>query len=234
VIIDVSDATFQTEVLARSVDTPVIVDLWADWCGPCKTLTPILEKVVKEMNGSVVLAKVDVDKNPQVQQAFQVQSIPSVFAIDNQQVVDNFMGAQPEHVVREFVQKLLPTISPVDALVEAGDEDSLRRALEMEPDNEAAIAALSTLLIDGGNNQEALEFLARIPETDLTRPIAARARAAESAGDIDDVEARLTTLLPKVKDDDEARQNFVDLLEVLGPNHPNTGLWRKKLSTQLF
>lgn len=233
-IIDVSDATFQTEVLARSVDTPVIVDLWADWCGPCKTLTPILEKVVKEMNGSVVLAKVDVDKNPQVQQAFQVQSIPSVFAIDNQQVVDNFMGAQPEHAVREFVQKLLPTISPVDALVEAGDEDSLRRALEMEPDNEAAIAALATLLIDAGNNEEALQFLARIPETDLTRPIAARARAAESAGDIDDVEARLTTLLPKVRDDDEARQEFVDLLEVLGPNHPNTGLWRKKLSTQLF
>ncbi len=233
-IIDVSDATFQTEVLARSVDTPVIVDLWADWCGPCKTLTPILEKVVKEMNGSVVLAKVDVDKNPQVQQAFQVQSIPSVFAIDNQQVVDNFMGAQPEHAVREFVQKLLPTISPVDALVEAGDEDSLRRALEMEPDNEAAIAALATLLIDAGNNEQALQFLARIPETDLTRPIAARARAAESAGDIDDVEARLTTLLPKVKDDDEARREFVDLLEVLGPNHPNTGLWRKKLSTQLF
>ncbi|MFW2383589.1 MAG: tetratricopeptide repeat protein [Acidimicrobiales bacterium] len=233
-IIDVSDATFQTEVLARSVDTPVVVDLWADWCGPCKTLTPILEKVVNEMNGSVVLAKVDVDKNPQVQQAFQVQSIPSVFAIVDQQVADTFMGAQPEHVVREFVQKLLPTISPVDALVEAGDEDSLRRALEMEPDNEAAIAGLATLLIDAGNNEEALQFLARIPETDLTRPIAARARAAESAGDIDDVEARLTTLLPQVKDDDDARQEFVDLLEVLGPNHPNTGLWRKKLSTQLF
>ncbi len=233
-IIDVSDDTFQTEVLARSVDTPVIVDLWADWCGPCKTLTPILEKVVKEMNGSVVLAKVDVDKNPQVQQAFQVQSIPSVFAVDNQQVVDNFTGAQPEQVVREFIQKLLPTISPVDALVEAGDEDSLRRALEMEPDNEAAIAALATLLIDAGNNEEALQFLARIPETDITRPIAARARAAESAGDIGDVEARLTTLLSRVKDDDDARQEFVDLLEVLGPNHPNTGHWRKKLSTQLY
>ena len=232
-ILDVNDATFQTEVLARSVDTPVIVDLWAAWCGPCKTLTPILEKVVTETDGKVVLAKVDVDKNPQIQQAFQVQSIPSVFAIDNQQVVDNFMGAQPEHMVREFVQKLL-VISPVDALLEAGDEDSLRRALEMEPDNEAAIAALATLLIDAGNNEEALQFLARIPESDVTRPIAARARAAESAGDVADVEARLTTLLPKVKNDDEARQEFVDLLEVLGPNHPNTGLWRKKLSTQLF
>ncbi len=233
-IIDVTDDSFQTDVLARSVDTPVVVDLWADWCGPCKTLTPILEKVVGEMNGSVILAKVDVDKNPQVQQAFQVQSIPSVFGIVDQQVADHFMGAQPEHAVREFVQKLLPAISPVDALIEAGDEDSLRRALEMEPDNEAAIAALSEILIDAGNTEEALQFLARIPETDLTRPIAARARAAESMGDTGDVEARLTTLLPTVKNDDEARKEFVDLLEVLGPNHPNTALWRKKLSTQLF
>ena len=233
-IIDVTDDSFQTDVLARSVDTPVVVDLWADWCGPCKTLTPILEKVIGEMNGSVILAKVDVDKNPQVQQAFQVQSIPSVFAIVDQQVVDNFMGAKPEHEVREFVQKLLPAISPVDVLVEAGDEDSLRRALEMEPDNEAAIAALATLLIDADNTEEALQFLARIPETDITRPIAARARAADSLGENGDVEARLTALLPQVKADDEARQEFVDLLEVLGANHPNTALWRKKLSTQLF
>jgi putative thioredoxin len=234
VIIDVTDDTFQTEVLARSVDTPVVVDLWADWCGPCKTLTPILEKVIGETHGEVVLAKVDVDKNPQVQQAFQVQSIPSVFAVVDQQVVDNFMGAQPEHAVREFVQKLLPTISPVDALIEAGDEDSLRRALEMEPDNEAAIAALANILIDAGNTEEALQFLARIPETDITRPIAARARAAESAGGLDDIEQRLGALLPQVKDDDEARQEFVDLLEVLGADNPATGEWRKKLSTQLF
>ncbi len=233
-IIDVTDATFQTEVLARSVDTPVIVDLWAEWCGPCKSLTPILEKVIGEKGGSVVLAKVDVDQNPQIQQAFQVQSIPSVFAIVDQQVVDNFMGAQPEHVVREFIDKVVPSASPVDELVEAGDEASLRQALELEPDHEGAIAALATILIDGGNSDEALQYLARVPESDVTRPIAARARASEAAGDIDDVEARLTTLLPKVKDDDAARQEFVDLLEVLGPNHPNTGLWRKKLSTQLF
>ncbi|NNE95286.1 MAG: tetratricopeptide repeat protein [Acidimicrobiales bacterium] len=231
---DVTDATFQTEVLARSVDTPVIVDLWAEWCGPCKSLTPILEKVIGEKGGSVVLAKVDVDQNPQIQQAFQVQSIPSVFAIVDQQVVDNFMGAQPEHVVREFIDKVVPSASPVDELVEAGDEASLRQALELEPDHEGAIAALATILIDGGNNDEALQYLARVPESDVTRPIAARARASEAAGDIDDVEARLTTLLPKVKDDDAARKEFVDLLEVLGPNHPNTGLWRKKLSTQLF
>ena len=233
-IIDVTYETFQTDVLGRSVDTPVVVDLWADWCGPCKTLTPILEKVVGEMNGSIVLAKVDVEKSPEVQQAFQVTSIPAVFGIVNQQVADSFIGAQPEDAVRKFVQGLLPPISPVDALVEAGDEASLRRALEMEPDNEAAIAALATILIDAENTDEALQFLARIPETDITRPIAARARAAASAGGIGDVEERLAALLPKVKGDDEARQEFVDLLEVLGPDNPNTGQWRRKLSTHLF
>ena len=233
-ILDVTYETFPTEVLARSVDTPVVVDLWADWCGPCKTLTPILEKVVGEMNGSVILAKVDVEQNPEVQQAFQVTSIPAVFGIVDQQVADNFIGAQPEDAVRKFVQGLLPAISPVDALVEAGDEASLRRALQMEPDNEAAIAALATILIDAENTEEALEFLARIPETDITRPIAARARAAASAGGIGDVEERLAALLPKVKDDDEARQEFVDLLLVLGPDNPNTAGWRRKLSTYLY
>ncbi len=233
-IIDVTADTFQTEVLARSATVPVVVDLWADWCGPCKTLTPILEKVINEQNGQVILAKVDVEANPEVQQAFQVTSIPSVFAIVNQQVADNFMGAQPESVVREFVQRLLPPISPVAGLLEAGDEDSLRRALEMEPDNEEVIAALATILVDQGNTEAALELLARVPETDLTRPIAARARSAATVGSAEEIEARLMTLLPAVKEDDEARQEFVDLLEVLGPNHANTGLWRKKLSTHLY
>ncbi len=233
-IIDVTDQTFQTEVLARSVDTPVVVDLWASWCGPCKTLTPMLEKVVGEQNGQVILAKVDVDANPQVSQAFQVQSIPSVFGIVDQKVAEHFMGAQPEHVVREFVKKLLPEASPVEGLLEAGDEASLRMALELEPDNEAVIAALATILIDRRETDEALTLLSRVPETDLTRPVAARARSAASIGDSSEIETRLTALLPKVKADEEARQEFVDLLEVLGANHPNTGLWRKKLSTQLF
>ena len=233
-IIDVTADTFQTEVLARSATVPVVVDLWADWCGPCKTLTPILEKVINEQNGQVVLAKVDVEANPEVQQAFQVTSIPSVFAIVNQQVADNFMGAQPESVVREFVQRLLPPISPVAGLLEAGDEDSLRRALDMEPDNEEVIAALATILVDHGDTEGALELLARVPETDLTRPIAARARSAATVGSSEEIETRLTTLLSAVKGDDEARQEFVDLLEVLGPNHANTALWRKKLSTYLY
>ncbi len=98
--IDVTDATFQTEVLERSATTPVVVDLWAEWCGPCKTLGPILEKVVDATEGQVVLAKVDVDANPQTAQAFKVQSIPAVYAVSEGKVVDGFVGAQGEAEVR--------------------------------------------------------------------------------------------------------------------------------------
>src|SRR5690606_18556847 len=107
--IDVTDATFETEVLARSEAVPVVVDLWAEWCGPCRALGPIIESVIEETNGEVILAKVDVDANPQISAAFQVQSIPAVYAIENRQVVSGFQGAQPEHAVRSWVDELRPT-----------------------------------------------------------------------------------------------------------------------------
>src|SRR5687767_10355573 len=107
--IDVTDATFPTEVVERSRSVPVIVDLWAEWCGPCKQLGPILEQVVGETAGKVVLAKVDVDANRQVAEAFQVQGIPAVYALRDGKVVDGFVGAQPEAQVREFVARLLPS-----------------------------------------------------------------------------------------------------------------------------
>src|SRR5581483_2716713 len=102
--VDVTDSTFQTDVIARSATVPVVVDLWAEWCGPCKTLGPILEKVVAATNGAVALAKVNVDENPRVAQSFQVQSIPAVFAIKDGKVVDQFIGALPEAQVVEFVK----------------------------------------------------------------------------------------------------------------------------------
>lgn len=115
---DVTDQTFTAEVLERSKTVPVVVDLWAPWCGPCKTLGPILDKVIGETGGRVELAKVNVDENPQVSQAFQVQSIPAVYAMKDGQVVDGFMGAVPESEVVAFVQRLL------DAAGEAStDED---------------------------------------------------------------------------------------------------------------
>ncbi len=107
-VIDVTDATFQTAVIDASQTTPVVVDLWAPWCGPCKTLGPILEKVVGAKAGKVVLAKVNVDENPAIAQAFRAQSIPMVVAIDKGRPVDGFTGSYPEHFVQEFVDKLLP------------------------------------------------------------------------------------------------------------------------------
>src|SRR5262249_48880377 len=126
---DVTDATFQTDVIERSKELPVVVDLWAEWCGPCRTLGPILQRVLEATDGKVVLAKVDTDANRQIAEAFRVQSIPAVYALKDGQVVDGFIGALPEHKVQEFVDSLLPTEeqSEVAQLVAAGDEASLRQ-----------------------------------------------------------------------------------------------------------
>lgn len=243
---DVTDASFQTDVLDRSSAHPVVVDLWAPWCGPCRTLGPILEKVIDETGGQVELAKVNVDENPQVSAAFRVQGIPAVYAVADGKVVDGFVGAQPEGQVREFVSRLLPSEAEqaLEALVASGDEASLRAALEQKPDHHDAIVALAELLASRGANgdsDEALALLGRIPETPETRRVAALVRtgaAAEVAeGDGaagEDVTAKLDALLDRVKDDDEARQEYVDLLEVMGPDDPRTADYRKRLTSRLF
>lgn len=232
--IDVTDATFQTEVIERSMTTPVVVDLWATWCGPCQTLGPILEQVVGETGGQVVLVKVDVDQNPAISQAFRVQSIPMVVAFADGQPVDAFMGAQPEHEVRQFVERLVPTEQEhaLAALVAAGDEASLRQALELDPGNEDAIVALAQVLVERGDTDEALALLGRIPESDRTRHVAAMARVHLQPDD--DYDATLTDLLERVKSDDEARQQFVDILELMGPHDPRTAEYRKQLTARLF
>ena len=232
--IDVTDANFQTEVLDKSNEVPVVVDLWAPWCGPCKTLGPIIEKVVDETGGKVVLAKVNVDENPGLSQAFKVQSIPAVYALKDGAVVDGFMGSYPEHAVKEFVDALLPSQEQlaVADLLAAGDEASLRLALSMEPANEDVIIALAELLIAGGDNDEALTLLSRIPESDRTRHVAALARVGDAPDD--DYDVQLTALLERVKTDDEARQKYVDLLELMGPTDPRTADYRRKLTSQLY
>jgi len=236
--VDVTDATFQTDVIERSAQVPVVVDLWAEWCGPCKTLGPIIEKVVDETKGDVVLAKVDVDANPQVAQAFRVQSIPAVYALRNGEIVDSFIGALPEQAVRQFVAGLAPAPTESDTLVAAGDEASLRKALELDPDHPGAIVALGQLLAERGDTEEALALLARIPETADTRRVAALARVgAAGSGDgspVDGVEQKLDALLDRVKEDDDARQQFVDLLELLGPDDPRTAQYRKSLTARLY
>lgn len=233
---DVTDATFATEVVERSRTVAVVVDLWAPWCGPCKTLGPILEQAVAATDGAVELAKVNVDDSPQTAQAFQVQSIPAVYAMRDGKVVDGFIGAQGEAAVAEFVQRLVPTEqeSEVDALVAAGDEASLRRALGLDADHEGAVVGLAGLLVADGRGEEALDLLERIPETAEVRRIAALARTGAGAADNGDVEARLDDLLGRVKADPDARQEFVDLLEIMGSDDPRTSLYRRRLTTQLY
>ncbi len=236
---DVTDATFQDAVLARSATVPVIVDLWAEWCGPCKTLGPMLEQAVAATNGAVELAKVNVDENPRVAQSFAVQSIPAVFAIRDGKVVDQFIGAVPQAQITAFIEKLAPAPSAVDTLVAAGDEASLRQALELEPGHGPATEALARLLIDRKESAEALTLLARIPETPAARALAAEARLLESGVDVaatddTDVEARLHGLLDRVRDDEAARQEYIDVLETLGPENPRTNEFRRALAAKLF
>ncbi len=241
-MIDVTDQSFEVDVLQRSMQIPVVVDLWAPWCGPCKTLGPMVEKIVDEAAGpglepKIVLAKINVDENPGASQAFQVQSIPAVYAMRDGQIVDGFMGAQPEQEIRDFVARLLPTDQDtiIESLLAKGDEASLLEVLTAVTDHAQAIPALAAIYVQADRNDEALALLAKIPETEETRRIAALARV-DIAADEDNqtAEVRLAELLPKVKGDEDARQEFVDLLTVLGPGHPNTAAWRKKLTTQLF
>jgi putative thioredoxin len=241
---DVTDATFEADVLERSTQATVVVDLWASWCGPCRTLGPILEKVVSETDG-VELVKIDVDANPRASQSFQVQSIPAVYAIRDRRVVDSFVGALPEPAVRQWMANVVPVPSQADLLVAAGDEASLRQAIALEPANEKALLALASLLVgegtDDARREEALGLLAKVPETAETRHIAAQARLgelgigeAQLASSGDDVAAKLDELLERVRGDDGARQEFVDLLELLGPEDPRTASYRKALTAKLF
>lgn len=234
-MVDVTDATFQQLVLDRSMQVPVVIDLWAAWCGPCKTLGPILERVIAETAGQVEFAKVDVDANPQIANAFRVQSIPAVYAMHQQQIVDQFLGAQPEAAVREFVQRLLPTQeeSEVERLYAAGDEASLRAALALEPTNENVVVALAELLVADGRTDDADALLNTIAENAEVRRLRAMIRTGVAGAQSPDVFAELDGLLERVKGDDEARQRFVDLLEVLAED-PRVGEYRRKLMTRLY
>lgn len=237
-MVDVTDMTFEAEVLQRSMTSLVIVDLWAPWCGPCKSLGPILEKVIGQTNGQAVLAKINVDENPQASAAFKVQSIPAVYALKEGQVIDGFMGAKPESEVRDFVNKHLDLsgVSPVDELIIAGDEPSLRRALELDPTSKSAVAALAQLLLAEGRTDEAVEVLETLPEDE---ELAALLTAARSAALPDEakskIQSELAILLPTVKSSDDDRASFISLLDDLAIGDPSAAAdWRRKLSAQLF
>ena len=224
--IDVTDATFQTEVLERSKTSPVIVDLWAPWCGPCKTIGPILEKLTDATGGRVILAKVNVDENPAISAAFKVQSIPAVYALKDGAMFDGFVGVQSEHVISEFVQSLMSEsgVPTVESLLAIGDEASLREAFVLKPGDEQIAILLAELLLAQGDVTGALGVLALVPETDKVRVVIAAARA----------DAQLTALLPQVKADEDARKKYLDIMEAMGPLDPRSAGHRKRLTAQLF
>jgi putative thioredoxin len=229
-VIDATDVNFAEVAIERSKTVPVVVDLWAEWCGPCKTLGPILERVVAETDGQV-----DVDANPQIADAFRAQSIPAVHALSGGKVVDSFIGALPEDQVRAFVQTLLPAASEADLLLAKGDVVSLFSAMQLEPGREDVAIALATELLEQGRADEALEVLAKFPEAGEVGHLAARGRLLVAGVDLGaGTDARLDELLLRAKDDVAARQELIDLLDALGPEDPRTSRYRRALASTLF
>ncbi|MGH8774027.1 MAG: tetratricopeptide repeat protein [Jiangellaceae bacterium] len=207
VVLDVSEATFQAEVLERSMSVPVVIDFWADWCAPCKQLSPILEKLALEYDGRVLLAKIDVDANQQLGAAFQVQSIPSVFAVLKGQPVPLFQGAMPEPEVRQVFEQLFQVaaangvtgrldVQPADADDTAEPQaepphdpryDVAYDAIE-KGDFDAAAAAYQALLAEAPADADAKAGLAQVEllrRTSTVDPTAARTAADRDPADVD-------------------------------------------------
>ena len=177
-IFDATDANFQTEVIERSMHTPVLLDCWAPWCGPCRSLTPVLEKLANDYAGAFVLAKLNSDDNPQLSQALQLRSIPQVFLVKNGQIADQFGGALPEGKVREFLDKhVQPAVSPVEQLREAARTASgpeaealLQEALAYDPANLEVQLDLVELVLARDALDEALDRLLAMPTQAATEP----------------------------------------------------------------
>jgi len=240
--IDVTEATFEAEVVERSRQVPVVVDFWAAWCGPCKQLTPALEKAEASRDGEVVLAKVDVDANKRLAAAFQVQGIPAVKAFRDAKVVDEFVGALPPAKVEAFFDGLTP--SRADELLAAGDELSLREATELEPAR--ADLAVAKARLERGAEDEALAAVESHEADFAAAGIAARVRLAKAgvgsdafaALDRGEREAALDSLIDELSaaDDstrDELRRAIVGILADLDPADPTAREYRRRLSAAL-
>jgi putative thioredoxin len=185
-VFDATTATFETEVLQKSLQVPVLVDFWATWCGPCKTLGPILEKLAAEYNGAFELAKVDVDAEQQIAAAFQIRSVPTVFLVRDGQIVDGFPGAMPEGQLREFltqhgvhpaevVEEAAPAAeAPLDPQTQVAE---LRQAIAADPDKEELKLDLAVALLKTGEASEAETLLDALPANLATDDRAVRARA---------------------------------------------------------
>jgi putative thioredoxin len=208
---DTTTAGFRQDVLTESMQQPVLVDFWAPWCGPCKQLTPILEKAVRAASGKVKLVKMNIDEHPQIAGQLGVQSIPAVFAFQRGQPVDGFMGALPEGQIKGFIERLIGPLGPTaaedllkdaEALAAAGDavgaSELYAAVLAQDPENVAAVAALAKLRLDLDDLEGARRFLAMAPKGKENDPAVAAVRVAielaeqaASLGDAADLKRRV-------------------------------------------
>jgi putative thioredoxin len=246
--VDATQETFQHAVLDRSREVPVVVDFWAEWCGPCRALTPALERAAESRAGQVDLVKVDTDANQQLAAQYGIQGIPAVKAFRNGEVVDEFVGAVPAAQVERFFNGLVP--SEADGLMARGDEESLRRALELEPGRADAATALARILLARGDTAAARQLLEGVTGDFTAEGLAAQAQLLDdgvegevaealrelSEGDTESALERLDGALgnadPQTRD--LIRKVMVGVFSELGADHPLAREYRRRLAAALF
>jgi putative thioredoxin len=244
--VDVTESNFQAAVLDRSNTLPVVVDFWADWCAPCRTLGPVLEREAAKREGRLELVKLDVDTNQALSRSYGIQGIPAVKAFHKGRVVAEFVGAQPAANVARFLDSLLP--SEADLLAEKGDEASLRAALVLEPGQPDAAIRLARILLGRGLKDEAMEILGNVHGSFAAEGLAARMRLERADGldlsrafaaiDAGDTERALDLLIERIAASrngrDDIRRVVVGILDELGVDDPLATGSRRKLASALY
>ena len=243
--VDVTEATFDRDVIELSRQNPVVVDFWAEWCGPCRTLTPALEAAEASRGGKVLLGKVDVDSNKALAGRYGVQGIPAVKAFRDGKVVDEFVGAVPRAKVESLFDSLLP--SKADELLEKGDELSLREAAELEPRRADIATALARARLERGAEDEALEAVAGHDGDFGAEGITSRVRLTKdgiggdafAAADRGEVEVAVESLIEALagadgEDREELRRAIVGLLIDPRLDREAAARHRRRLATALY